>query len=115
MDVVVDPVGGPYALAALRSLAWDGRFLSIGYPAGVPEVPLNWLLHERISVLGMSIRELQKRRPADAGVIFDDVMAWLAAGKIRPHIHATYPLAETARALNDLKERRVMGKAVVVT
>jgi NADPH2:quinone reductase len=114
VDVVVDPVGGQYALAAIRTMAWDSRFLSIGYPAGVPEVPLNWLLHNRISVLGMSIRELQKRDPRAAGVIFDDVMAYLAAGKIRPHIHAEYPLARTADALNDLKNRKVLGKAVIV-
>ena len=114
LDVVVDPVGGRYALAAIRTMAWDSRFLSIGYPAGVPEVPLNWLLHNRISILGMSIRELQKRDPKAAGVIFDDVMGYLAAGKIRPHIHAAYPLARAADALNDLKNRKVLGKAVVV-
>jgi len=114
VDVVVDPVGGPYALAAIRTMAWDSRFLSIGYPAGVPEVPLNWLLHNRISILGMSIRELQKRDPKAAGVIFNDVMGYLAAGRIRPHIHASYPLARAADALNDLKDRKVLGKAVVV-
>ena len=114
LDVVVDPVGGKYALAAIKTMAWDSRFLSIGYPAGIPEVPLNWLLHNRISILGMSIRELQKRDPRAAGVIFNDVMAWLAAGKIRPHIHASYPLARAADALNDLKDRKVLGKAVVV-
>ena len=114
VDVVVDPVGGPLALAAIRTMAWDSRFLSIGYPAGVPEVPLNWLLHNRISILGMSIRELQKRDPRAAGIIFDDVMAYLTAGRIRPHIHAAYPLAKTAQALNDLKDRKVLGKAIVV-
>jgi NADPH2:quinone reductase len=113
VDVVVDPVGGPYALAAIRNMAWDSRFLSIGYPAGVPSVPLDWLLHNRISILGMSIRELQKRDPQAAGVIFQDVMAYLVGGKICPHLHERYPLADAARALNDLLHRRVMGKAVL--
>ena len=115
VDVVVDPAGGPNAELAVRSMGWDGRFLSIGYPAGVPAIPLNLLLHQRLSLLGMSIRELRRKEPDAAAVIFKDVMDMLVAGTIKPRIHATYPLAKTAQALNDVKDRKVLGKAVVVT
>lgn len=114
VDVVVDPVGGPNAEFAVRAMGWDGRFLSIGYPAGVPAIPLNLLLHNRLSLLGMSIRELKRKDPQAAAVIFNDVMDMLVAGTIRPRIHATYPLARTAQALNDIRDRKVLGKAVVV-
>ena len=115
VDVVYDPVGGPYSEPALRSMAWGGRLLVVGFAAGdIPRLPLNLLLLKGCAAVGVFWGDFTSREPARADANMSELLGWLAAGRLRPHISATYPLERGADALNDLLQRKVLGKAVVV-
>lgn len=112
-NVIYDPVGGDYSEPALRSIAWQGRYLVVGFPAGIANMPLNLPLLKGCDILGVFYgsavdRDLQSFR---AGVqsLFD----YFLQGAIRPHIHAVYPLAEAPAALHALASRTVVGKIVI--
>jgi NADPH:quinone reductase len=114
IDVVFDPVGGPHAEAALRSLAWLGRFLVIGFAAGdIPKLPLNLVLLKSCDVLGVYWGSWVARDGAAHRANMAQLLAWCATGKISAHVHAAYPLAQGAQALHALKDRAVMGKVVL--
>ncbi|MBM3527825.1 MAG: NADPH:quinone oxidoreductase family protein [Alphaproteobacteria bacterium] len=114
IDVVYDPVGGPYAEAALRSLGWLGRFLVVGFAAGdIPKLPLNLVLLKSCDVLGVFWGAWIKREPDAHRANAADLVRWCADGKLSAHVHATYPLADAARALKDIADRKVLGKAVL--
>lgn len=116
VDVVYDPVGGAYSEPALRSIAWDGRFLVIGFAAGdIPKVPLNLPLLKSCSIVGVFWGAWSMRDPAASRANIERLFRWHADGKLRPLVSATYPLEEAARALRDMMERRVTGKVVVLT
>jgi len=113
-DVIYDPVGGTYAEAALRSIAWRGRYLVIGFAAGdIPKLPLNLVLLKGCAVLGVFwgswVRRDQERYQAALG----QLAHWCAQGKLSCHLQQVYPLAETPVALKALADRKVMGKLVV--
>ena len=113
-DVVYDPVGGAWSEPAFRSIAWDGRFLVVGFAAGdIPRMPLNLPLLKNASIVGVFYGVWSEREAEQAGRNLDQLFAWNAQGRLRPHISATYPLARAADALNDIAARRVMGKAVL--
>jgi NADPH2:quinone reductase len=112
-DVVVDPVGGDVSEAALRATAWGGRFVTVGFASGtIPRIPLNLVLLKGAQIRGFEIRTLPEHAP-QAMVEGERVLAELVAQGMRPHVSAVYPLAEAARALADVAERRVLGKVVV--
>ena len=114
IDVIYDPVGGPYAEAALRSLAWEGRFLVVGFAAGeIPKLPLNLVLLKSCDIRGVFWGSWTEREPAAHRANTADLLRWCAEGKISAHVHATYPLAEAAQALKDIADRKVMGKVVL--
>jgi NADPH2:quinone reductase len=114
VDVVCDPVGGPYSELALRDMAWGGRLLVIGFTAGdIPKIPLNLPLIKGCSIVGVWIGAFAKRDPAKHRANAAEVWKWIAEGKIQPHISARYPLERVADALNALTERKVAGKAVL--
>jgi len=114
-DVVYDPVGGAFSEAALRATAWNGRFLVIGFAAGdIPKIPLNLVLLKGCAVVGVFWGAFIAREPARNRANIDELLAWFEAGKIKPHISATYPLERAAVALNDMAARRVTGKVVLV-
>jgi NADPH2:quinone reductase len=114
VDVVYDPVGGAYTEPALRSLAWGGRLLVIGFAAGeIPKIPLNLPLLKACDIRGVFWGAWTMREPQAHRAELAQLVAWAAEGKISAHVHATYPLADTARALDDIAARRVMGKAVL--
>jgi len=114
IDVVYDPVGGPYAEAALRSLAWYGRFLVVGFAAGdIPKLPLNLVLLKSCDVRGVFWGSWTEREPAAHRANTADLIRWCAEGKLSAHVHAAYPLSEAARALKDIAERKAMGKVVL--
>jgi NADPH:quinone reductase len=116
VDVIYDPVGGAYTEAALRSSAWRGRLLVVGFAAGeIPKIPLNLPLLMERSVVGVYWGEWSKRAPQEFAAAVKQLGEWFAERKLRPHISARYPLAEAARALRDMAERRVMGKVVLLT
>jgi NADPH:quinone reductase len=113
-DVIYDCVGGPHAEAALRSIAWNGRFLVIGFAAGeIPKIALNLLLLKSSSLVGVFWGEHARRDPKGNYKNLKDLMGWLAEGKIRPHVFATYPLAQTVDALRALDQRKSTGKVVI--
>ena len=114
IDVVFDPVGGPYSEPAVRSLAWEGRHLVVGFAAGeIPKLPLNLVLLKGCAVLGVFwgawVRHDRERYKA----AIDQLAHWCAAGKLSCHIQQVYPLAQTPAALKALADRKVMGKLVV--
>jgi NADPH2:quinone reductase len=116
LDVVYDPVGGPYSEPALRDMAWKGRFLVVGFAAGdIPKVPLNLTLLKGCSIVGVFWGSFTKNEPEHNRENNWELMAMYAAGKIKPHIHATYPLERAAEALNEVLNKRVTGKVVLVT
>ncbi len=116
IDVVYDPVGGPYSEPALRDMAWKGRFLVVGFAAGeIPKVPLNLTLLKGCSIVGVFWGAFTKYEPERNRENNYDLMAMYAAAKVRPHIHATYPLERAAEALNEVLNKRVTGKVVLVT
>ncbi|MET0277440.1 MAG: NADPH:quinone oxidoreductase family protein [Pseudorhodoplanes sp.] len=114
IDVIYDAVGGPYAEPALRSIAWKGRYLVIGFAAGdIPKIPLNLPLLKGCDIVGVHWGAFVDREPELQAAEMADIVRWCAEGKLSAHVHALYPLADTARALKDIAARKVMGKAVL--
>jgi NADPH2:quinone reductase len=116
VDLIYDPVGGAYTEAALRSSGWRARLLVIGFAAGeIPKIALNLPLLMERSIVGVYWGEWSKRAPHEFSAALDQLGEWFAQGRLRPHISATYRLDEAARAVQDMAERRVMGKVVLRT
>jgi NADPH2:quinone reductase len=114
IDVVYDPVGGPYAEPALRSLGWEGRYLVVGFAAGdIPKIPLNLVLLKSCDIRGVLWGAWTMRDPKGQAALMKEIAAWCAEGKLSAHVHAVYPLSETAAALKTIAERKVMGKIVL--
>ncbi|HTV29163.1 MAG TPA: NADPH:quinone oxidoreductase family protein [Xanthobacteraceae bacterium] len=114
IDVVYDPVGGPYAEPAVRSLAWLGRYLVVGFAAGeIPKIPLNLTLLKSCDIRGVFWGAWTKREPQLQRTLMTDLARWCAEGKLSAHVHAVYPLAEIETALNAITDRKVMGKIVL--
>lgn len=112
-DVIYDAVGGDYAEAALRACAWEGRFLVVGFPAGIPRIPLNLPLLKGCQIVGVFWGSFCERDPAANGINMQELCDMYNDGKIRPHVSAQYPLAQAAQGIRDLAERRALGKIVV--
>lgn len=113
-NVVFDPVGGDYTEAAMRSLAWRGRLLVVGFAAGgIPSIPANLLLLKGAAAVGVFWGEFAQREPAANATMFAELFGWLASGKLKPRVSYAYPLAEAPQALQALLERRVIGKVVI--
>ena len=113
-DVVYDPVGGKYAEPALRSTAWEGRYLVIGFAAGdIPRIPLNLTLLRGCSIVGVFWGSFVGRQPEDHRRNVAELMEWWRDGRFTPYVSATYPLERAAEALRDVDARRVTGKVVV--
>jgi NADPH:quinone reductase len=115
VDVVYDPVGGSHSEAALRATAWNGRLLVIGFAAGeIPKIPLNLTLLKGASIVGVFWGQFTLREPKAAAAQFAQLLAWVAEGKLTPHVHAELPLTEAAAAMRLLLDRKVQGKVVLV-
>jgi NADPH:quinone reductase-like Zn-dependent oxidoreductase len=111
--VILDPVGGAYAEPALRSIAWEGRFLVVGFPAGIPKLPLNLTLLKSCDVCGVFWGAFAARDPQRNAAHVDQLFRWWAEGKIAPRVSATYPLERGGEAIAALRDRRAIGKLVV--
>ena len=115
IDVIFDPVGGSYSEPALRSMAWKGRFLVVGFAGGeIPRIPLNLTLLKGCSIVGVFWGVFTEREPQRNAENLRELMDWLSQGILKPHISATYPLERAADALYDMLNRKVLGKAVLV-
>ena len=114
IDVVYDPVGGPYSEPAVRSLAWEGRHLVVGFAAGdIPKLPLNLVLLKGCDILGVFWGAWVRPIRQDYHAALEELAHWCAEGKLSCHIQQVYPLAETPQAIKALAERKAMGKLVV--
>jgi NADPH2:quinone reductase len=112
-DVIYDAVGGDYAQPALRAIAWEGRYLVIGFAAGIPEIPLNLALLKGCQIVGVFWASSTQRDPELFAANNRALMDLYEQGKIRPHVSKRYPLEQAGQALADLAERRALGKVVV--
>jgi NADPH2:quinone reductase len=114
VDIVFDPVGGSYAEAALRSIAWQGRFLVIGFAAGdIPKMPLNLALLKGCDIRGVFWGHWARLNPQKNRANLQKLVKWTAEGKISSHVDRTFPLAQTADALKVLAGRKAMGKVIL--
>lgn len=112
-NVIYDAVGGAYAEPAVRSIAWEGRYLVVGFPAGIPSLPLNLTLLKSCQIVGVFWGAWAAREPAANAANVDELFGFYAAGAIKPRISAAYPLAEAPRAIAALGDRSAIGKIVV--
>jgi NADPH2:quinone reductase len=113
-DVVYDPVGGAYTELALRSIAWRGRLLVVGFAAGdIPKIPLNLTLLKGCSIVGVFWGDWARREPQHFAAAMQRLAGWHAEGRLKPHISATFPLERAADALTLMAARQVTGKVVL--
>ena len=113
VDVVYDAVGGDYAEPAVRALAWKGRYLVVGFPAGIPKIPLNLTLLKGCQIVGVFWGAHTMREPQSHLENMGDLFRLYAEGRIKPRISASYPLEQAGEALQLLQDRKVLGKVVV--
>ena len=112
--MIYDPVGGPYAEPALRSIAWRGRFLVIGFAAGdIPKIPLNLALLKGCDIVGVFWGAFTEREPEGNAANMAQLVTWAAQGKLSAHVHEVFPLADTPQALKVLADRKAMGKVIL--
>ena len=114
VDVLYDPVGGAYAEQALRTMAWDGRYLVVGFAAGeIPKIPLNLVLLKSCDMRGVAWGAWTERDLAGHRANTAQLLAWEMQGKLRTHVHAVYPLSQAADALKAIARREVKGKVIL--
>jgi NADPH2:quinone reductase len=114
VDVVYDAVGGPYAEPAVRSLAWKGRYLVVGFAAGeIPKIPMNLLLLKGAALVGVFFGSFAEREPQAQQQNVRELWALFEAGKLKPVVGAVHPLAEYAEAFRSMEQRRAVGKVVL--
>ncbi|NVK83661.1 MAG: NADPH:quinone oxidoreductase family protein [Cytophagia bacterium] len=114
-DVIYDPVGDQYAEPAVRSLAWGGRYLVVGFAAGKPSaIPMNLPLLKGASIVGVFWGAFAQKQPQESMKNFEQILQWIKDGKIKQYIFKEYPLEQGAQAIRGLMDRKVIGKNVVV-
>jgi NADPH2:quinone reductase len=113
-DVIYDPVGGDLFDQAIRAIAWNGRLLVVGFASGrIPELPVNLALLKGAAVLGVFWGSFAQRQPQDNAANFQQLFGWFSEGKLKPLVSQLYPLANAGQAINDLGQRKAVGKVVV--
>jgi NADPH2:quinone reductase len=114
VDVIYDPVGGPYSEPAFRSIAWRGRHLVVGFAAGeIPKLPLNLALLKGAAVVGVFWGDFARRQPKEFAQSIAQLGRWYAEGRLKPHVSRTLPLEKAAEALKLMAARQVKGKVVL--
>lgn len=113
VDVVLDPVGGEFAEASVRATAWEGRYLVVGFAAGIPKLPLNHVLLRGCSVVGVAWGTMSRKHPDRLRQLIEQTIRWAEEGKISAHVDRVYPLAKTAEALGAISRREVKGKVIL--
>jgi NADPH2:quinone reductase len=115
VDVVLDPVGGDYSEPALRAVAWNGRYLVVGFAQNeIPRIPLNLVLLKGCALVGVFWGEFRRRETALFQANSGQLVEWLRDGRLQPHVSARYSLERGMEALRDVAERRVQGKVVIL-
>lgn len=113
VDVIYDGVGGDYAEPAFRSMAWEGRYLVVGFPAGIPKIPLNLPLLKGADIVGVFWGAAVSKDPKQHQENVNELFAMHSAGKIKPFVSERFPLARAGEAITHLASRKAMGKVVV--
>ncbi|WP_426043731.1 NADPH:quinone oxidoreductase family protein [Caulobacter sp. DWR3-1-2] len=113
-DVAYDAVGGDYSEATIRASGWNGRFLVVGFPSGIPKIPLNLTLLKSCDIVGVFWGASVAREPKLHAQNVKDLMGLYAEGKIKPYVSERFPLAKAGDAIAHLASRKAMGKVVVV-
>ena len=113
-DVVYDCVGDKFAEPAIRAMNWGGRYLVIGFAAGqIPKIPLNLLLLKSSALVGVFWGAHVARNPGPHRANMEQIIGWVAEGKLKPHIHKVFPLTQTADAIRELDRRASTGKVII--
>ena len=112
-DVVYDPVGGDYCEPALRATNWEGRFLIVGFPAGIAKIPMNLALLKGCQIVGVFWGAFTARHPERNKENIAELMQWYTEGKIKPFVSSRYDLAHAGDAIRELMDRKAKGKVVV--
>jgi NADPH:quinone reductase len=112
-NIVYDIVGGQYSEPALRAIAWEGRFLVVGFPAGIAKMPLNLTLLKSCDICGVFWGAFTAREPALFRAQVDELFDLMKAGTIDPLVSETFPLARAGDAIAKLENREAVGKLVV--
>jgi NADPH2:quinone reductase len=113
-NVIYDPVGGPYTELALRSIAWRGRLLVVGFAAGdIPKIPLNLTLLKGCSIVGVFWGSFTRREPEEFRAQMRQLAEWYAEGRVKPHISRRFRLDHAAEALRLMADRNVAGKIIL--
>jgi NADPH2:quinone reductase len=114
IDVLYDPVGGAYAEPSLRAMAWEGRYLVLGFASGtIPRIPLNLVMLKGCAIIGVFWTAFVERYPGKHRANMIQLLDWCQKGLISPHIHASFALVETGTALSLIEGRKVTGKVIV--
>ena len=114
IDVIYDPVGGTLSEAALRGISWQGRYLVVGFAAGeIPKIPLNLPLLKGCQIVGVFWGSFVMKDPKSNLKNTIELMEMYAKGQLKPRIHATYVLEEATKALEEMMDRKVSGKAII--
>jgi NADPH2:quinone reductase len=113
-DIVMDPVGGPYAEQALRATGWGSRYVVLGFASGeIPRIPLNLVLLKGVIVRGMEMRTITENEPERVARDLQELSDLFMGAKLHPHVSAVYPLAETPQALQSMLDRTATGKVLI--
>ena len=113
-DVIYDAIGGDYAEPALRSIAWEGKYLVVGFAAGdIPKIPLNLALLKGCDIVGVFWGAWVGKNPERHQASVAELLAMYTAGKIKPHVSGRFPLSKGADAIKHLASRQAMGKVVI--
>ena len=112
-DVVYDPVGGDYTESALRATAWGGRFLIVGFPAGIAKIPMNLPLLKGCQIVGVFWGSFAQRESSKNMGNTMELIQMYAQGQLKPHIDKVYPLDDSRQALIDMMDRKVKGKIII--
>ena len=114
VDVVYDPVGGDAFDQSLRSIAWEGRIIVIGFAGGrIPQIPANIVLVKNIDIVGFFWGSYRRHKPQLMAESFPQLFRWFEEGKLKPHVSHTLAMSEVAQALELLKSRKSTGKVVI--
>lgn len=115
VDIVYDPVGDRFSEPAVRSLAWEGRYLVVGFAAGAPaSIKLNLPLLKGASIVGVFWGAFAQKQPKESRENFQQILGWIKSGQLKQNIHQQYALVNGGQAIRDLMDRKVIGKNVVV-
>jgi len=114
VDLVVDPVGGDVFDASLRAVAWSGRLVIVGFAEGrIPEVKAGYLLVKNIALVGLQFSDYRDREPRKVRAVQQALFRLYEAGRLKPHVMATYAMADFREALAAVRDRKVVGKVVL--